>query len=241
MIDIHSHLLSQLDDGAGSIEETKDMLNMYITEGITTIVATPHYIYGDDKYNNEYLVIEFNKVKQIIEDDALPLTLLLGNECFLDENIVQALHESKCYTINHTKYVLVEIYNRASTTQIENLIYKLMLRSYNPIIAHPERLYERKDAFSIINKLVDKGCYMQVNVRTLTRKKYNKERKLVYKMFKHQLVHFVATDAHNNSNRKPELSEGYSIVAKKFGQDVADNVFIYNQEKVINDITISLI
>lgn len=235
MIDIHTHILYNIDDGPKTKEETIKMLHMAIKEGTKTIIATPHYICGANKYTKKGLIDRYNEIVTYIEEENLPLNLILGNEAYLDENIVEALNNGSCNTLGDSRYVLTEFYNNAKIDFVKPILYKMMLNDYIPIIAHVERLIFELEDIEKAEELLDIGCLLQMNARSIVKPKSRKDKKIIYKLLKDEMIHFVASDAHNTKSRKPELKKAYSIVSKKFGQVLADNVFINNGQLIINN------
>jgi protein-tyrosine phosphatase len=233
MIEIHSHILPGVDDGAKDLEESMAMIDMYVAEGVTDIIATPHYI-SKSEFDNSKVLEAYETLSKAIVAKGYKINLYLGNECYLDEGLVEQTDDD-WYSLNHSRYVLVEFYYRMPISQILNLIYSLKLKEYVPIIAHAERLIQQVNPYEVITELVNNGCYIQINTSALTSKHKRQETKLVHKMFKYELVHFVASDAHNSRLRLPRLKMAYNIVRKKYGQLIADNVFIYNPQQIINN------
>lgn len=237
MVDIHTHILYNIDDGSKSKEETIEMLKIAIKDGIKTIFATPHYIYGVNSYTANQLENRYNEIVQYIKEEKLPLQLILGNEVFLDENIVDALITGDCHTLGDSNYVLTECYNNAKIEFIKPILYKMMLNNYKPIIAHVERLIHCQDDIEKIEELKDIGCLLQVNAGSITHSKSRNDKKIIYKLLKDEKIDFIASDAHNTRSRKPGLKKAYTIVSKKFGQTLADDVFINNPNMIIHNYT----
>ena len=233
MIDIHNHLLYGIDDGARTQDETIQMLKVAAEDGTQTIVATPHFIYGANLYDKEQLINRYEEVLEIIEENNIPIQLLLGNEIYLDEHIVDEVVKGNCLTLGDSSYVLVECYKNASVESIQPIIYQLKLHHYQPIIAHIERLIHHKDDLGKVLELKECGCLFQVNARSITNPRTRKDKKLVLHMLKKKWIHFIASDAHNIKVRKPILNKAYRMIKRKFGQDYADQLFIHNAESFL--------
>ena len=107
MIDIHSHILYELDDGASDVEETVRMLHIAEKDGIKKMVVTPHYIYGSNKYDISELIDRIHKVQTMIRNDCLNLLLYPGNELYLDLNLLHNLQQGYCLSLANSEYILL--------------------------------------------------------------------------------------------------------------------------------------
>ena len=234
MIDIHSHLLYGIDDGPKTKDESLDMLKIAAKDGISTIIATPHYIYGANRYSKETLIDHYEEIREAIVEEKIPIDLLLGNEMFLDEYVVEAILSGDCLTLGDSPFVLVEYYQHAAVHSIKPILYELMLKHYQPIIAHVERFIHNKNDVNRLKELQEWGCLFQINASSITHPRNGVEKKLILHMIEEDMIQFIASDAHNTKKRKPNLKNAYTIVSKKIGQDMADHVFIKNPQMLLS-------
>ncbi|GKX31772.1 exopolysaccharide biosynthesis protein [Vallitalea longa] len=235
MIDIHSHILFGVDDGSASLEQTMSMLRIAVDEGIESIIATPHYIIGANKYTKADLLSRYEEVCNIIEKENIPIKLMLGNELFADAMLPDMLVNGECCTLGNSKYVLVEFSPRTAKYSINNLIYNISLKGYTPIIAHPERTFAPDDVDTILKELVKKGCYLQMNSGSVTGIYGEKVNKIAIELLDRHMVHFVATDSHTHRRRSPRVKKAYEFVENRCGARYAEQIFNDNGLKVIND------
>jgi len=191
MIDIHSHILPNIDDGAYSIEETYKMVEEAKNAGITKIVATPHYI-------EDYYTENVNKYSEVLNEiqQKTGVKLYIGNEVYLSRNVIKLLKQGKISTINNTKYILFEMPLNLKPMNYIELIREMLDYNLIPILAHPERYsYIQKD-MNVAEELAEMGVLFQANYGSLIGM-YGKEAKnTVKKLLKYDMVHFFATDAH---------------------------------------------
>ena len=229
MIDLHSHIIPNVDDGSRSLEDSVNLIKESIKLGITDIVFTPHFESIPNRMIPNININEsFNTFKKLLEDENLNINIFLGNEITISDNLIKDLKNSKCLSINGSKYILFELDFFAAEEEIGELIYELELAGYSVIIAHAER-YMYAD-YKYIEMLVCEGALIQINATSIITK-HPFLRKFIMKLIKNNLVHFVSSDVH--FGRENKMLEAYQVVAKKFNKDIANKLFIENPRKVL--------
>ena len=229
MIDLHSHIIPNVDDGSRSLEDSVNLIKESIKLGITDIVFTPHFESIPNRMIPNININEsFNAFKKHLEDENLNINIYLGNEITINDNLIKDLKNSKCLSINGSKYILLELDFFAAEEEIGELIYELELAGYSVIIAHAER-YMYAD-YKYIEMLVREGALIQINATSIITK-HLFLRKFIMKLIKNNLVHFVSSDVH--FGRENKMLEAYQMVAKKFNKDIANKLFIENPRKVL--------
>jgi protein-tyrosine phosphatase len=231
MIDIHSHPLPGVDDGAASMEVAVEMCKMSAADGVTHLVATPHsnYIYTYDPALNRQLIAE---IQEKVGDKP---KLLLGCDFHLSyDNIQNCEQHAKDFTINQSSYLLVELPDQFIPEHITRVYYEIQVAGLKPIITHPERnaLLQRKP--EILDQWVSAGCLVQVTAQSYTGRFGSRARKFSEDVLQRGLVHFFASDAHDTQRRPPILSECYTKLASEHGEEAADLIMRKNPEAVIN-------
>lgn len=216
IIDMHCHILPGIDDGARDEGSMERMFRIADAEGIEAIVATPHYTLGEDEKRVEAIKTKYALARKTWKKRGSQKELYLGNELLWEDGIVEALESGNALTMNGTSYVLVEFLPDAGYEYIENAIRKLQYAGYLPIIAHVER-YEQLQNRKSLQKLVDMGAYLQVNVSTILGKHGFLLKWRMTQYLKGGLIHFVGTDAHNSKTRRPELKQCAQYLEKKLG------------------------
>lgn len=231
MIDIHAHILPFVDDGAETLNAAMEMLQRAQQQGISKIILTPHALRRDMPLNlKETIVPAFEKFKGQVKEWGFPIELYLGQEVAFHDHIFEYLKKGDILTLNNSQYMLFELPYAECITDLEEFITNMTYYKYKLIFAHIERydyftpnsLAALKDEFDV--------CY-QVNASSITNKKSSYFKKAM-KLLKMKLVDFVASDDH--FYRSTSLRGAYQIVEKKFGKEYADQIFQYNQEKIIN-------
>jgi protein-tyrosine phosphatase len=217
MIDIHCHILPGVDDGPKDLEQSLRMAKVAVAEGVTTILATPHF---NSKYGNEKLVI-LEKVKELndaLKQNSIPLKILPGQEPRIYGEILEDYQLGKILTLNNTgKYLFIELPSNHVPRYTERLVYDIQMHEITPVIVHPERNQEIIENPDILYNLVEKGALTQVTASSITGDFGKKVRKFSIQLLENHLSHFIASDAHNVDTRTFKLREAYETVQKEFG------------------------
>lgn len=231
MIDIHCHPLAGVDDGPEAFETSVAMGQMAAGDGTTHLVATPHCNYHYP-FNVEVNQAKIAELQAALGD--VP-KLLMGCDFHLSyENIQQLMDgDGRRFTINQNGYLLVELDEHFVPQQFDQVFYDLQVAGFIPIVTHPERnpVFARKP--ELLWSWVARGCLVQVTAQSYTGGFGQAAQHLAEVWLEHNLVHFFASDAHDDEHRPPLLSPGYDKVARKLGKAAADRLFVQNQEAVL--------
>ena len=229
MIDIHCHILPGVDDGAKDETMALSMIEKSVNEGVTHIILTPHFRKYDDLKRSKQTEI-FESLKRLVEQKGYPVALYLGREVYFKDNLID---QTNHLPIDGSDYVLVE-FSTTTPQNIEETIYNLKVSKLKPILAHAERYtYLKKEDYHQIRLT---GGLLQVNAGAIYGFEGLGKKRLVKYLLKNQLVDIVASDAHNMTNRKPNLKNAYKTVLKKYGKAYADLIFYENPKKIIDSI-----
>ncbi len=231
VLDIHYHLLFGLDDGPKTIEESLQLAEASIAEGVTHIVCTPHA-------NHEFAFqTGINEERLALLNERLGgrITLGLGCDFHLSyDNIADALHNRDKYTINGKRYLLVEFPNGMIPSLISEWLYQFNVNGIVPIITHPERNSELAAKPERMAEWMRSGCLIQVTAGSLMGRFGRMAAATSDSLLKKNWVHFVASDAHSLKSRPPAMGEAYKILASSFGRDTADRLCLYNPRAAFN-------
>lgn len=232
IIDIHCHILPGVDDGARDERSTMRMLKIAKEEGIDAIVATPHYFCGMDKKQVQEFQIRFLETAKWWKQFGAKRKMYLGSELFYGEELVDELNQGQALTMNGTRYVLVEFPEYVEFPNIQKAVQKLRYGGYIPIIAHIER-YDHLQKKANIQELVDMGAYMQSNVSAILGEQGYRKKWFLLSLMKHQLLHFVGTDAHGAWHRRPQMQECVRYMEKKLGTARVRQILEENPKKML--------
>jgi protein-tyrosine phosphatase len=225
MVDVHCHILSGMDDGAKSAQESLAMAEMAIADGITHIVATPHC-------NNEYH-FDFGQVQQAAAElqSAVGDRAKLATGCdfhLSPENLVVLKRNPARFCIHQKNYLLVEFNEFSIPPSMDNTIYDIQLTGLRLIITHPERNGIIRTQPERLEKWIRTGCYGQVTGGSLIGAFGPFARQTSLAWIARGLVHFVASDAHNLTGRPQKLRAAYDVVRAKFGREKAEALLVEN-------------
>ena len=231
MIDIHSHILAEVDDGAKSWDIAQEMCRMAVADGIQHMVATPH-ANGHYPYDRKHLRSQLNHLRALVAGKP---KLSLGCDFHLSpDNVKDALVHPDRYCIEGTSYLLVELANENVPPAIEEYLTKFRQKQITPIITHPERNPIIQKTPERILQWVKIGCPVQVTASALTGFWGERAWRTAAWFLKRSAVHFLATDAHDTKHRVPILSAARKEVAHLYGADVAKALVDGNPRAVVN-------
>lgn len=232
MIDVHSHVLPQVDDGSSSMEETIRMLSLIYKQGVRTVFATPHYHLGRHQYSKQKLYETLETVREAIEDELPGLFLHLGQEIQYFDGICDALKAGDALTMGDSRGVLVEFRYTDSWNVIFQGIRRLMQARYVPIIAHVER-YQALREPGKLQELIQAGAMIQMNYSSLEGSLFSKETHWCRNQVLEGNIHLLGTDAHNMGNRSPDIDGAMKWLNKKCPQRLVQKMTETNARKLL--------
>jgi tyrosine-protein phosphatase YwqE len=196
--DMHNHVLSGLDDGAKSEVESIQLINELVNLGFKRIVATPHTM--SMLYPNTDITIEtaFKQLKNTITGTEIDRSLTgYASEYFIDDNFSNLRAQKKLIPF-FKNYVLFEMSYLSMSPNLEQEIFEMQMSGYQPVLAHPERYLYLSNQISYLEKLVDNGCQLQLNLLSLTNHYGKSITKTAKKLMKLGLYDWAATDVHHS-------------------------------------------
>ena len=208
MIDIHTHILPQVDDGSKDLNTSLAMLKEEMDEGVTSVYLTPHQ--NKTNLTGPLLKERFQSFLSSVKENGIDMDIRLGAEIYYYPGLKKDLRSGKALTMDETKYVLVEFSTRMETN-IAEIAYELHAAGYKPIIAHIERYpYLKKNDYFDIKEA---GGLIQINSNAFSHIFY---RRTIKYLLKNDLVDYVASDAHDTHRRKVNFSFVHSYIKKKY-------------------------
>ncbi|MDD3803469.1 MAG: hypothetical protein PHW02_03660 [bacterium] len=232
MIDIHSHLLYGLDDGAETIEETLAMLRVASQSGTKELLFTPH-IAEEFIYDIDTAVFRFKEVRKRAAEEKIEIKLHLGFEVRLDKELFSK-HEfdmNRLTVNNQGKYLLLEFPFLDIPSYYKEIIKYLTSADITPIIVHPLRNSRILQNPSILKELYSTGCLMQFNADDTRDGRLSS---ILLRLLRQNLVHFIASDAHSIDLRPPVLANAYRFIEKKADRRDAERIFCENPARVVS-------
>jgi protein-tyrosine phosphatase len=214
MIDIHSHILSSVDDGSKDMQMSLEMARIYLENKVDKVIATPHFIDGAENSSLERNKIILAELRNKLEEEKMDLEVFLGNEVMISPDIIMNLEKEYMATLNNSRYILMEFPMYDIPLYTHNIIYELQIKGYRPIIAHPERYTSIAENPNLLFELVEKGALAQLNLPSLEGRYGKKIAKTARILIKHNLIHFVSSDAHRNNTRSPHTENSLNLLKK---------------------------
>ena len=263
MIDFHSHILPNIDDGSTSMEESVKLIKEAAQAGFTGIISTSHYLqnyYECDETERRNLLNELaEQVKManasvdsdagISEDENFEdgigdiagdrisnggmPKLYLGSEIYITTDIVDLLKEGKASTINGTNYVLFELTMNSKPLFAKEVVYKLIENGYKPIIAHPERYSYVKEDIEFVRELKSMGALFQSNYGSVIGMYGGSAKKTLKKLLKEDLISFLGSDVHAVGQIYPKVPKILRKLEKWISPEKLQELTTLNAEKVL--------
>jgi protein-tyrosine phosphatase len=234
MIDIHCHLLPNVDDGPKSWEESLEMIRIAAGDGIKGAVTTPHWIQGTNWQPRPEKVREVvAELNSRIGKAGLDFEVFPGMEIGIIPDLPRYVSKGDVLSLADSHFVLIEIPFYSLPLGIEEVIYGLRSIEKTPVLAHPERNREYQGAPKRILELVGMGALVQVTASSLTGGFGDDAKSCSIEFAKLGALHFISSDAHSNKHRPPLVSKGLAVVEKKIGRDAADEI-VSNTYKIIS-------
>ncbi len=235
MIDFHSHILPNIDDGSRSIEETFNLIKEAERAGFESVVSTSHYMenyYETDVPEREVWV---KAILENLKTKNINTNLYLGNEIYFSENIINLLEKRKASTINDTSYVLFELPMNSEPMNLYDIVYEMLQYKLVPILAHPERYsYVQKDP-DLIYDLIEKGVLMQANYGSIIGQYGEKAQIIVEKFLENNMIHFLGSDVHRPNTIYPKIPRILEQIADIVGEEKLEELTTTNPKLVLNN------
>ena len=239
MIDIHTHILPETDDGARSIDESIEMCRMSAEDGIEVIVATPHA--HDSVHKTHDPAFLRGKVDELNARLGGRPRIELGCELRFTHDVVRQVCVNKTApTLAGGPYVLVEFPHTVVPPGSERALFELLSNQIRPVIAHPERNHSLMAEPERFYELVEMGALGQADTGSFTGQFGKKVKQTVEIMLENGLLHIVASDCHNTRNRLPGMSVAVAEIAKLVGDDYAQAMAGANPRAVIEGVSIPM-
>lgn len=235
MIDVHSHILPNIDDGSRSIEETFNLIKEAKEAGFEGIVCTSHYMENYYETNRPEREVWINAIHENLENKNIDMNLYLGNEIYMSDNIIELLEDGKATTMNDTSYVLFELPMNTEPMNLYDMVYEMQQYKIVPILAHPERYSFVQTDPELIYDLIDKGVLMQANYGSIIGQYGKKAQMIVQKFLENNMIHMLGTDVHRQNTIYPKIPEIILELKSLIGEEKVKELTTINPELVINN------
>jgi protein-tyrosine phosphatase len=236
MIDLHSHILPAVDDGAPNLATALDMASMAVDDGISVMACTPHMlpgVYDNDPADIRHRVAVLNQ--QLMEND-IRLTLVVGSDAHIRPDFISCLRDGRILTLHDSRYVLVEPPHSIMPRRLDNILFDILTAGYVPILTHPERFAWIATNYNLIENVVRSGVWLQVTAGSLCGNFGRSAGYWSQRLLGQGLVHIIATDAHNLDSRTPRLAQARKLAEAEVGALEATNLVLTRPQQVLEDL-----
>lgn len=224
MIDFHTHILPDIDDGPRSLEESLEMCRIAVLDGITTMVATPHgpgSKFGH-RYSTDLVYARLQALQAALEQTAWPIEILPGTEIAYHTELPKLLKAGALLPCGSGGAVLLELPLTHLPSGLDQLVFDLQVAGYRVVLTHPERISVVQKHPNLLIPLIERGVLMQMTSRALTGQQGSHMQRLAETLLTHRMIHLLASDAHDTSPRRsPHLAEACRHAAALMGEAAA--------------------
>lgn len=225
--DLHCHLLPGIDDGSKAMDQSLAMARLAVADGIHRTVVTPHHLNGVYDNPAEFIHRQLDQLSAALKEDGIELELLPGAELHLVPELPQQLEDGRALTIgNRGRAALVELPVHHIPVSAEEILDHLLAMGLTPVIAHPERNSHLRKQPDILAEWVAMGCLSQVTAQSCTGLFGRDVQHAAHDLISRGLVHVIASDAHRDRRRVPQLSAGQAQLAEWFGETLAERLAV---------------
>ena len=237
MVDIHAHILPGLDDGADRTRTSLRMAELAVRSGVTDLIATPHSNQRGrfENYASKDLEAQFQRLKEAVCREQPKLRLHLGMEVFATSDMMDLFRAGKLLTLAGSRYLLMEFGFHDDVYDMERILQDVQDAGLTPILAHPERYRALQALPDILADWVRAGVHLQINKGSLSGFFGKESFRLAATMLEHDLVSFVASDAHRADRRTTALGDTYQWLVDHYSGHLAERLLRHNPERVLRD------
>ena len=223
-VDIHCHLLPEVDDGSASWDETLAMAEMAMADGTSTIVATPHQLGSYGGNHGDAIRSKVDQLQVFLDRHGVALRVVPGADVRIEADMVRKIQQGEVLTLgDHRRHVLLELPHEVYLP-LDRFLRTLGAAGLVGILSHPERNMGILGQPHVVAELVDAGCLMQVTAGSLIGAFGPQVQHFAESLVRQQLVHFIATDAHGSRSRRPLLRRAFDHVVRLVGYETAVDV-----------------
>lgn len=228
MIDVHCHILPYVDDGAENMDEALDLLFMEAAQGVSEICLTPHLRSGMFTSSDEKVILQFERLKQRVNTEGIPIQLFLSREYFYDTAFLEILEQKTALAMGSRNVVLVEFHYSVSSDTLLSAAQHIRQTGYQPLFAHLERYECIQNQPSIALDLINTGTMIQVNADSILGLEGRKKKNTSHWLLKNHCVFIVASDAHDTRFRVPHLKKCETCLDRLIGREYRTQLLYRN-------------
>lgn len=235
MIDFHSHIVHNIDDGAETIEDSIKILKQAQKAGFDKIILTPHYMPDYYMASSNQIQEKIAEIQRKCKDEEIDIELYQANEIYIVNSMVELLQQKEVSSINHSRYVLFELPMNEEPLNLLEVVYRLLEDRKIPVIAHPERYRYIQKEPNKLQELIEIGVLFQANYGSIIGQYGKEAQKTVKQLLQHNYIHFLGTDVHKTPNIYRKMDEILETLEKIINKEKIEELTTKNIEKVIRN------
>ena len=235
MIDIHSHIIPNVDDGSKSIEETFSILQEAKDAGFDNIILTSHFLLNHYETKADELVFWKDKLQEVLDKNQYNINLHSGMEIYISNQLEDLIKEKKLLTLANSRYMLIELPMNSTVKYLDYVLYFLQTISIKPIIAHPERYKYVQENPDLVQEYIEKGALMQCNYGSIVNTYGSSAKKTLKTLLKKNQVHFLGSDCHKPNSIYASIPQAIKKIKKITGEEKFYEISTTNPEKILKN------
>ena len=236
MIDLHSHLLPCIDDGARSLEMSLEMARQAVDAGTTIMACTPHIYPGLYMNDSAGIAGHIKKLQAELDANGIALKLTRGADAHLVPELLEGLQSGRVPTLHNSRYFLLEPSHHVAPPHFEESVFQIMAAGFVPLVTHPERLTWIEDHYDTFVRLAERGAWMQITAGSITGRFGKRARYWSDRFLDDGLVAVVASDAHNTKARNPRMDEAVTRLVECMGKEEARRMVLGRPQAVLDNL-----
>jgi len=235
MIDIHSHIIPNVDDGARSVEETFNILKEAQEAGFTDVILTSHFLLNYYETNAQELIFWKEKLQEVLKKQGTKINLHSGMEIYITNQMEELLENKKILTLANSRYMLIELPLATNVKYFDYVVYYLEAKGIKPIIAHPERYKCVQKDPDIVKEYIEKGCLIQCNYGSIVNLYGREAEKTIKTILKKNQVHFLGSDVHRENGTYLIILDAIKKIRKIIGENKINEITTINPKKILQN------
>lgn len=235
MIDIHSHIIPNVDDGARSVEETFNILKEAQEAGFTDVILTSHFLLNYYETNAQELIFWKEKLQEVLKKQGTKINLHSGMEIYITNQMEELLENKKILTLANSRYMLIELPLATNVKYFDYVVYYLEAKEIKPIIAHPERYKCVQKDPDIVEEYIEKGCLIQCNYGSIVNLYGREAEKTIKTLLKKNQVHFLGSDVHRENGTYLIILDAIKKIRKIIGENKINEITTINPKKILQN------
>ena len=235
MIDVHSHIIPNVDDGARSVEETFNILKEAQEAGFTDVILTSHFLLNYYETNAQELIFWKEKLQEVLKKQGTKINLHSGMEIYITNQMEELLENKKILTLANSGYMLIELPLATNVKYFDYVVYYLEAKGIKPIIAHPERYKCVQKDPDIVEEYIEKGCLIQCNYGSIVNLYGREAEKTIKTLLKKNQVHFLGSDVHRENGTYLIILDAIKKIRKIIGENKINEITTINPKKILQN------